>query len=132
MVEKKKIPQEDVAIFYLIDITVFCLLLMKSIYIFVLSLTVTNLNVESVSSASLVLSWEIPPVPCSAEAGYAVEYRLTNKDHCETSENSGYMRKSVFATSVTLSGLQPYSAYEIRVSAAGSVATTTAVTGETG
>ena len=99
---------------------------------FVLSLTVTNLNVGSVSSASLVLSWEMPTTPCSAEAEYAVEYRLTNKDQCKPSENSGFMRKSVSATSVTLSDLHPYSSYEIRVGAAGSVATTTAVTSETG
>ena len=94
--------------------------------------TVTNLNVEPVSSTSLELSWEAPAVTCTVNVEYDIEYRLTNRDQCQPSDSGEDKIESVLETNTTLADLHPYSSYEIKVSASGGLQTAYAMTDEAG
>ena len=78
--------------------------------------SLVNVVASTISSTSLQISWENT---ASADS-YTVEYQLTIRDQCE--EVSG--NRTVFSTgpetSVTITGLEAYSTYDVFVSSAGS------------
>ena len=73
--------------------------------------TVSSVTVTTVSSTSLSVSWTSSNNPDS----YEVDYQLTNKDQCDNTIGTRTRAYKGTALSTTISGLIPYSTYNVFV-----------------
>ncbi|XP_072048531.1 uncharacterized protein [Amphiura filiformis] len=74
--------------------------------------SIINIAASVVSSTSLQISWETTVM---AET-YTVEYELSNIDHCKEVQGNRTVFSTGSETSVTITGLYPYSTYNVFVS----------------
>ena len=63
----------------------------------------------------LTVTWDPPHPPCAVD--YVVEYQLVDWDQCDPTEGLRTPFMNTSDTSVTVTGLEPYSTYRIYVSA---------------
>ena len=97
-----------------------------------ISFPVKSLDVRPVSSTALEVSWEDSCTSNTANVDFDILYRLINRNQCEPLDSNNDMMESAPGTTITLTGLYPYSTYKIEVSASGSEQTMSATTNEAG
>ena len=76
---------------------------------------VQALKLSATTSNSATLRWEAQVESLCSTDEYYVEYVLLNRDQCEDIANVTWHNNTVENTTVTISGLEPHSTYEMVV-----------------